>query len=384
LSDVDQDYRCLEEYLASGEFGELPDQKMYKAVSSNDPEMRQVYMEVIKKLGLDQKMLDEIMPSSISLPTRFESPTSYQIIDRLVKKIKSVAERIGIDVSDFPYHSSIPTRLVNAQAVKLDGAQKKFLLFDSQLFNYCNLFAKAFAQCLPIKNGANEMISFDLSTDAVNQNLDMHPEVIQRFSELLRVMHKTAVPGYVEPYIPAEQYLGLANLYREGMELFVVAHEFGHVYAKHLGEILSLQSRLMKFGDGLTVEHQQEFEADIIGMILMCHAQIEKGYDPAMAYIGAELFFHALEMENRYSYFLKNGSDAGYTSLSSQSHPSNEARRNSLRGHVSLIIENPEQVSALNSLAKKYEEIVGIVWARIKELPEEASIVDGLCDGQDK
>jgi len=364
LSDTDSDYRMLEEYLATGEFGELEDQAVYASMTNNPTNMAAIFKVVAAKIGLKESDYAGLLSQTIVLPTRFENPSAYRIVDMLVVAIKNAAKKIGVDVSSFPSYSSIPTGLVNAQAVSFEGATKKFLLFDSQLFHYCNLYAKAFSLCLPVK-GAGEGFTFDLDLVSIEHHVKQFPECVKRFVQLLNAMCETGKPGHAEQYFPDDKYLGISSLFRSGMELFVVGHEFGHVYAKHLGEMIAMQSKAMIGGANLSEEHRQEFEADAIGLILMCHAQAEKGYDASLAYIGAELFFHALEMENRFRHALKTGRDAEYTSLPSETHPSHEARRLMLRKHLPSLLDSEAQVNSVLAFAEKYENIVSIIWKEV-------------------
>ena len=63
-------------------------------------------------------------------------------------------------------------------------------------------------------------------------------------------------------------------------ELFVVAHEFGHVYSGH------------------------------------------SEYDAALSYVGIELFFVSLELADRASHIIAHGNDDSYADKVSISHPS--------------------------------------------------------------
>ncbi|MGZ4883693.1 MAG: hypothetical protein ACXV2A_07350 [Halobacteriota archaeon] len=364
LSDTDPDFKCLEDFLRKGKLGRLADREAYAATS--DSVLMQGFFELVgSKLGFDAESIANVMPASITLPTRFESPAMFRLVEMLVSRIKSVASSIGMNTADFPHYSSVPTGLVNAKAIRLPCSTREFLLFDSQLFTYCNLFAKAFALCLPIKS-QGEMISFDVSVDGVISNLDNNLECVSRFIDVLRAMDETEVPSHAQAYLPPREYVSLTALYRDGMELFVVAHEFGHVYAKHLSDLLSSQWRSAIADGNVSKQHMEELEADAVGLMLMCHAQAEAGFDAGLSYIGAELFFHALEMQDRFSYFQDHGSDEGYVPHESDSHPSHVMRRMMLRNWIPALVPDEEQSASLIGLADRYGQIVEAVWERVK------------------
>lgn len=363
LSDTDPDLKCLEKYLGEGQFGKLRDFDVYEA--HHDIEMQRKFYELIaSRLGEKNVNFAKAFPTNITLPTRYESPMQYRLVIDLVEKIKTVAEEYGIDTSDFPHYSSIPTQLVNAQAVKLPCAKRHFLLFDSQLFLYCHLFSKAFALCIPII-GEEKGYQFSVDLAKVKTRLSSTPECVERLRDLLGALDETDVPGHAEPYIPEQAYSQLGALFRDGMELFVVAHEFGHVYANHLDSLLPRVSFAAQSQGASNNSHRQEFEADAIGLLLTIAAQAKSGFDAGLSYIGVELFFHALEMQDKFSHLMKHGSDEGYNQQSSTTHPSHYLRRMALREGLSQIFNEKADVDAAQKLAMQYDGVVDILWCEI-------------------
>jgi hypothetical protein len=161
----------------------------------------------------------------------------FYILNRLVSRIRNAAKALGLNTDDFPHYACIPSGLVNASAVKLPGVERSFLLFDSQLFIFCHLFAKGFARCLPIV-GQGEGVSYSCEIDQVQRRLESMPELTTRLADLLFAYATTGSPGRARPYFPEEHYVPMIDALREGMELFVVGHEFAHIYAGHLADIL--------------------------------------------------------------------------------------------------------------------------------------------------
>lgn len=364
LSDSDPDFQCLEKHLRDGSFGKLHDQHVYQA--HHDIESQRKFYEVVaEKMGIEGEAIAQLFPNEITLPTRFESPTHYRLLSGLIDKIKEMAEGYGIDTSTFPHYSSIPTQLVNAQAVRLSCSKRSFLLFDSQIFLYCHLFAKAFSLCIPVLS-EDQGISFSIETERVKDRILNVPECIDRLVDLLGALDKTKVPGRAEPYIPEPAYARLSALYLDGMELFVVAHEFGHIYANHLDSLLPRLCFPAQGGENNSSSHIQEFEADAIGLLLMISAQTKQGFDSGLSYIGAELFFHALEMQDKFTHFLEHGTDEDYVDVSSESHPSNHERRMALRAAIPQMMRSGEDLETTLKLASQYEAIIQALWSSVK------------------
>ncbi|HET6720123.1 MAG TPA: hypothetical protein VFH22_10775, partial [Rhodocyclaceae bacterium] len=338
-SDSDPDFKCLEHYLECGEFGSLPD--AWKSQAQHD--MAQMN-EILRKVASITPWLTEetreqlTFPTEIELPTKFDSPLNFQLLDGLIKKIKSAAVRVGLDVTSFPHYSNIPTRQVNACAVNLACSTRPFLLFDSQLFLFCHLFAKAFARCLPVTESGDRLeLSTDL--DEVRKRINSVPDVLERLIDVLTAYVTTDAPSNAKPYPLEGDYVHMAQIIRDGMELFVVAHEFGHVYAGHIGDLLAgTRLNMTELAKG-NESHQQEHEADLLGLILTMHAMADQGYDAGTSYIGIELFFVALEMVERCNHFVRDGADFHFESKSSESHPSNQSRRKLLQAAIGHFVE---------------------------------------------
>ncbi len=364
LSDSNSDFRCLEDYLSRRKFGKLHDQDVYGA-HHNVELMRRFYESVASRLGLANSKFVDSFPTTITLPTRYESPLNYQLLHKLVEQIKNGAKFYEINTANFPYYSSIPTGLVNAQAVNLPCSKHSFLLFDSQLFLYCHLFAKAFALCIPVvEEGSGYRFSVD--SEEIAARVEKFPECIDRLIDLLAALDETEMPGHAKPYIPDMAHSNLGAVFREGMELFVVAHEFGHVYADHLSSILPRVSFPAQSLDDNNSSHIQEYEADAIGLLLAVTAQARNGFDLALSYVGTELFFHALEMQEKFSHLMTHGTDENYVGASSETHPSHFARRMTLRGGLRQFFENREDCDAALGLAHQYEEIVNTLWQAVQ------------------
>jgi hypothetical protein len=170
-SDTEADFACLEGHLQSGAFGAMPEKWMHEA-QHDLTTLQQLYDHVAKRLpwvsAETRRELGKF--SDVVLPTRFDSPMQFRILDGLLSRIRDATTTIGLDLSNFPHHACIPTGLVNASAVTLPNAERSFLLFDSQLFLYCHLFAKAFARCLPIV-GRGERISLSVELHLVEKRL---------------------------------------------------------------------------------------------------------------------------------------------------------------------------------------------------------------------
>lgn len=361
-SDRDPDFASLEQYLKAGSFGDLPDTWRHQAEHDLN-RLRTIMNELSRGLPWvpDEMHLQLSEFGEIDLPTRYDSPTQFRILGKLVSRIRAAAELMGLDTTTFPHCSCIPTGLVNASAVALPNTTRPFLLFDSELFLYCHLFAKAFAQCLPVV-GRGEMLSLSVDIELVKQRICTTPELTERFTDLLSAYAATGSPSKSNQYNPESDYVHLLDILRDGMELFVVAHEFGHVCSGHLSGVLKRLGLHAEELFGENPSHRQEHEADLIGMVLTLQAMSSSGYDAALAYVGVELFFVSLDMAARTRHIVLNGTDRDYVDSSSESHPSHGDRRNLLRESLATFIAETDQAEGAKKMAAAYTEIAELLW----------------------
>lgn len=365
-SDIDPDLALLEQHLESGTFGELPATWLHKA--QQDLNALQDIIDALSKRMpwlSDAQRAHNVQFGDVDLPTRYDSPTQFRILDGLVSRIRSAAETIGLNTVDFPHYSCIPTGLVNASAVVLPDATRPFLLFDSELFLYCHLFSKAFAHCLPIV-GRGEMLSLSVDVELVRERLTATPELVERLFDLLHAYATTGSPSQSKQYNPEADYVHLVDILRDSMELFVVAHEFGHVYAGHLSELLQRCGLQSVDVSSENPSHRQEYEADLLGLLLTLQAMVSRGYDTALSYVGIELFFVSLDMAARATHLIDHGTDDTYIDVQSESHPSNAERRSVLRGALEILVEDEQQVNGARKMSSKYVAIADLLWQATK------------------
>jgi hypothetical protein len=361
-SDRDPDFACLEQYLVGGEFGNLPDTWLHQA--AHDLAVLQKHVDsfantvpwITDEMRLELRKFDEV-----DLPTRYDSPIPFRILDGLVKRIRAAADNLGLKAHTFPHHACIPTGLVNACAVELPCSSRPFILFDSALFLYCHLFAKSFACCLPVV-GREETLSFSVDKELVQERIEGMPELVSRLNDLLTAYVVTGSPSRAKQFTPEADYVHLIDILRDGMELFVVAHEFGHVYSGHLSDILKRANLHENDLFGNNLSHRHEHEADIVGLLLTLQAMATSGYDASLSYVGIELFFVSLEMAGRTAHINSHGNDDTYVDVATNSHPSNARRRFVLSAFLQAFIRSEEQVQSVREMAAKYADIAELLW----------------------
>jgi hypothetical protein len=364
LSDTDPDYKCLENHLASGDFGILGDLVHYAA-----HQIRSIYEPIIRKLhlhfGIESDTYLQNFDSGIILPTRFDSPFQYELVNSIIEEVKLACISVGVDTASFPLYATIPTGVVNAAAVQLPCSSKSFLVFDSQIFTYCNMFSKAFAQCLPINISESDVLTFETNFEKSISHIKSGTTIIEKFIDLLEALSKSGRASNANPYLPEPEYSSLSAKIRRGMEIFIVAHEFGHVYSGHVSQIMP---RFFVVDNTLSTSpnHLQEFEADSIGLQLSLLTQKSSDTSIQIIFISVYLFFFSLDLLDRWNYLISNGSDNGYLQTDSETHPRHSARQQNLISTFTEIVQSKQAQKEIKVLTFNLSAIIEALWVEIK------------------
>ena len=148
------------------------------------------------------------------------------------------------------------------------------------------------------------------------------------------------------------------------MEIFVLSHEYGHVVLRHL-ENAPLGVAALDLGAETTVEFDwiQEFAADYIGVALCLSAQAKHArIDYALAYMGAELYFDAIDVVERAVSLIDHGDE---TAIVIGSHPPASMRREFLRAQLSKVL-GEEHAPPVREAGIMIETTVNFLFDRCK------------------
>lgn len=298
----------------------------------------------------------------IVLPTRFDSISQHSILSSLIAEIEQSAQDFKLEYEQFPHSSTIPTGQVNACAANLKCSSRTFLLFDSQLFLYCHLFSKAFALCLPIIKSDSYGTHLSSDIDKVKFQIENNTnKCTERFIDVLHAYVVLGHPNEAEPYLLPKDYIFYSDLLRQGMELMVVGHEFGHFNAGHLGDA-AWSSMLMLSEAEMYKSHQQEFEADFWDCMLTLQAMARKGYDSALSFIGLDLFFSAMVLSERYRSLRTGIRDEHFEEEECESHPTFGARQAFLREAIKHVEGIKEHSASIQKLCQFYDDALEHLW----------------------
>lgn len=219
-----------------------------------------------------------------------------------------------------PYFGQLPTGNLNAKILKVPKVNEYVVIFENQLYTYSMLISKLFAICLPM----NEYGDLSYSHKEVFDNIVGNKVIIRRFVNLIVTHVFEENISRAEPYLLSDNIRGsVSNSINTTIELFILAHEYGHFLGGHLLDE-NIEKTLIKSKEveEVKLNWDQEFEADKIGYDLTKGALIDNEWVDA----SITLFFGVLEClrEAESIFDMKNNSEG------ISSHPSSIERLSNL------------------------------------------------------
>jgi hypothetical protein len=304
--------------------------------------------------------------------SKFEPLDSFMILLRLTEEIEETLHSLTLEKQTKKVlFGSLGTGDINGVAIEFENPDYFIVLIDDGVFGFANLLAKALAQCFPLVGSEGDYLQISVELDLVKSRLEEKPDIADRFTQLVLGYVIGGNPHAAPPYLPEKEYVGLLSIWRDAMEMFILAHEFGHASLGHLEG----NTRAAIVHDGfneLPMSWQQEYEADQFGLFLTLATLNRRGLEPSLTYAGIEAFFLGLELIEKTLCQL-NG--VVYDDQGSESHPPAAQRRKSMRDALKHFLEEDQQIAAVR-LASILDEVL-----RFVEPPLRRAVERGRSNG---
>lgn len=275
------------------------------------------------------KQLRELDELTSQLPTPLQNVITFSILKDILSELEGTADRLGIRrmTAAEPVYGTLASGRVNGMAVRPPGSSTALILFEDGLWIFCHLMAKAIAQVFPVVDGTGSGHHF--STAQKDWDLALDSPSITRMKECLSAYVIRGDATTAPSYLASASANALAGVFLHGAELYVVGHEWAHVHRGHLeaGGIVEAQ---LPEGSVLAIAnpHALELEADFYGAVLSVQAQIVRGLDLALSYLGPRFLLTCMEIVEQLVSLLFHGEVTERpTSLS---HPPTRLRREAM------------------------------------------------------
>lgn len=216
-------------------------------------------------------------------PTRFESAEAFYVLNNEMTLIESSAQKLKMDVPGPLLIGSLPTPNINAEVLAVPDSfscanenarqsqyKNKIILVNIRVLSFAHETCKIVVSCIPNQQIENN-ISFSFGDEEIEKNIKSKPELISAYIENIlefsRIVHTSQ-------YVVDPVYYRFLNAFRDGMEYFVLGHEFSHIALHHVSKKGTPLSAVSPPGgkqrflstSAVGFSWEQELEADFFGL----------------------------------------------------------------------------------------------------------------------
>ena len=205
-----------------------------------------------------------------SVPTGIGNVAYYSALSNLVQDIEQAAARLGYEVPEEVTFGVLPTGLTNGMACSVP-AGGLIVAIDDGFFLYLYLLAKTVALFYEVSVNSDGWQVSLVEEDTVKA-VRTNEEASQRWIEALVATFIFRYPYMAPQRLLLDQRHLLATELATTVELFIVAHEYGHLILGHLGRDRAISKRQLLNGvevEGFDIAKEEELEADRIGLELV-------------------------------------------------------------------------------------------------------------------
>lgn len=230
------------------------------------------------------------------LITRYQCPFTYDLMQEIVVAIKPMLDGIKEGVCANTILATAPTGKFNGTVYSAKSSSWKIILLEDGVFGLCNMLSKVLA----LMTTVDDRFSFD-DDPKVHVN---HAVGALRLGDLIASYVVRGFPNSARPYLVPERLLQIQMYLCQCMEIFVVAHEFGHIALDHLSSKSSTGEKKLTVEEAISLNHSQELEADAFALSILLKYASEKKcpLDLALAAV-TSLFYFLMLLESAFGIY---------------------------------------------------------------------------------
>lgn len=299
----------------------------------------------------------------IILPTKYESYGAYSILKTLFESIETTAKKLSLTKKNKVIYGTAQSKEYNAFADKVPETEEYLIVFEGELFTLSNQLAKLVSQCLPDFKITQEGVSFNVDLGRIKNHIQINRILQERFADLVYNAIYRGQPTKTKQYNLKEPFGKLHYTLLWSLELFVVGHEYGHICCGHLDEKNIIQLNVKdKTIERVTPDWEMEYEADLSGLTLLLNS-LDKNNLAPFSYLGPELFFTFLDLDERAYSLYSNGTET--RSKGSDTHPPTIERRKRIRNTLKATLPK-EHLESYERLSNFLENVIELLWEQLK------------------
>jgi hypothetical protein len=300
--------------------------------------------------------------------TIYENPTSISLLSSIKNKLREFfAHMQNFGFFDpikfyFPENVALGTTqfgYINAMAIAApDEVRSKIILFDSGIFIFMNSLSKIVSTILP-KKIHTDFIEYTILKHDIDTSINKNEEFSDLFVNLITTYLLQGNAKFSAKFSASQYNYKLAEVLRDTAELFIIAHEYGHILLNHL--TLSRIEKI-KLAESLKVDVWQidwrhEFQADEFASIAVMRINhVLKDMEAPIAFAGVPFFFSAIDI-------LYKCMNVEF----SETHPSPINRLEALYSRLYLDTNDIELVNEIKEFGNAINYIIISLWTQNKD-----------------
>jgi len=286
----------------------------------------------------------------------FDDPGTTRILRNVLERIESACSQV-----EFPTKGGVV--FGNSSGTGLVARQLSVLLTDVSIIEtsipfviFCDLVSKAIANALPDPEIGEDGSEFNFNTDDVKQRLKSEKWILAEWTSLLARYAAFGTPPKSLGTAPHGPRLYLRGQFLDAMEVFAIAHEYGHHALNH-GFTTSANDE-----GPLDQEHDADMFARSISLVI---GSKEESYFLSSA-VGAPLILAAIELVARARAVLATGQD----------HLSNSETHPPVAERIRLIDDGdsthlPSEIAdGFIGIRRSVLDVLDAIWAEVRPVIE--------------
>ena len=176
---------------------------------------------------------------NLKLPTCYESPLVYILLKQYAENIDQARKEMNLPMPSVVHIATLPTTEVNAYTYPATDNRDSVIAFNAQLFMFAYQMSKVTFPTLEVRNDqASGRIAVNTSKKRALELLKNNPDIVTNYVMAILEFLLLAPPS-TEPI--SQSYDPLLMPLAEGMELFAVGHEYGHVVLNHKSPTMNIR-----------------------------------------------------------------------------------------------------------------------------------------------
>jgi hypothetical protein len=304
--------------------------------------------------GVPEAQITEYLAKygNVQPPTPYEDPNFYAVLLEMSDSIEEALKSHTLPTPPSLLLGTLPTGTINASAFTVPKTLERIIIFERDLFDFAFQMSKITASVFPPIDLGRGWFSTEIDLDLA---VKARPDILDQVN---RILHAYLVLGdsrKAPSYAIDNSRLMTATLLLRSLELFALAHEYGHIITRptdNLGPDPSKDTLIRRNWDA-------EYGSDRVGLSLLYAVM----GDLTLTFWGVVQFFVCMEVFDRCRSILTKG--AFDPKVTSPIHPPHLARSQQLRTVLREDRPGPKTESAIQ-LANQLESF----WSRLWQVAE--------------